>query len=69
MILPTLGTWFLRPGLDPTSPNMCHFSGAVLEGSRIEVVLAKPVDKQDYVRYTRGGGRGVLTQVKTVYIL
>ena len=32
-------------------------SGSSLEGSRIEVVLAKPVDKE-HVRYTRGAGRG-----------
>lgn len=26
----------------------------LLEGSTIEVVLAKPVDKNEYIRYTRG---------------
>lgn len=31
----------------------------VIDGSPIEVTLAKPVDKDSYVRYTRGtGGRG-----------
>lgn len=31
----------------------------VVDGSPIEVTLAKPVDKDSYVRYTRGtGGRG-----------
>lgn len=30
-----------------------------MDGSPIEVTLAKPVDKDSYVRYTRGtGGRG-----------
>ncbi|KAM6442630.1 APOBEC1 complementation factor isoform 3-T7 [Liasis olivaceus] len=34
-------------------------NGKVLDGSPIEVTLAKPVDKDSYVRYTRGtGGRG-----------
>lgn len=31
----------------------------MIDGSPIEVTLAKPVDKDSYVRYTRGtGGRG-----------
>lgn len=31
----------------------------LVDGSPIEVTLAKPVDKDSYVRYTRGtGGRG-----------
>lgn len=31
----------------------------MVDGSPIEVTLAKPVDKDSYVRYTRGtGGRG-----------
>ncbi|XP_035000739.2 APOBEC1 complementation factor [Hippoglossus stenolepis] len=34
-------------------------NGKVVDGSPIEVSLAKPVDKDSYVRYTRGtGGRG-----------
>lgn len=34
-------------------------NGKLLDGSPIEVTLAKPVDKDSYVRYTRGtGGRG-----------
>ncbi|XP_072851369.2 APOBEC1 complementation factor isoform X1 [Pogona vitticeps] len=36
-------------------------NGKVLDGSPIEVTLAKPVDKDSYVRYTRGtGGRGTI---------
>lgn len=35
------------------------FVTQVVDGSPIEVTLAKPVDKDSYVRYTRGtGGRG-----------
>ncbi|CAL8302554.1 unnamed protein product [Lota lota] len=38
---------------------MNALNGKVIEGSPIEVTLAKPVDKDSYVRYTRGtGGRG-----------
>ncbi|XP_063163524.1 APOBEC1 complementation factor isoform X2 [Candoia aspera] len=34
-------------------------NGKLLDGSPIEVTLAKPVDKDSYIRYTRGtGGRG-----------
>ncbi|XP_024913200.1 APOBEC1 complementation factor isoform X2 [Cynoglossus semilaevis] len=34
-------------------------NGKLVDGSPIEVTLAKPVDKDSYVRYTRGtGGRG-----------
>ncbi|XP_060624774.2 APOBEC1 complementation factor isoform X1 [Anolis sagrei] len=34
-------------------------NGKMVDGSPIEVTLAKPVDKDSYVRYTRGtGGRG-----------
>ncbi|KAK7877144.1 hypothetical protein WMY93_032124 [Mugilogobius chulae] len=42
--------------------NQLH--GKVIDGSAVEVTLAKPVDKDSYVRYTRGtGGRGAaLTQ-------
>ncbi|XP_016368780.1 APOBEC1 complementation factor isoform X1 [Sinocyclocheilus rhinocerous] len=40
--------------------NAMHaLNGKVIDGSPIEVTLAKPVDKDSYVRYTRGtGGRG-----------
>ncbi|KAI7797249.1 APOBEC1 complementation factor [Triplophysa rosa] len=38
---------------------MNALNGKVIDGSPIEVTLAKPVDKDNYVRYTRGtGGRG-----------
>lgn len=38
---------------------MSQLNGKVVDGSPIEVTLAKPVDKDSYVRYTRGtGGRG-----------
>ncbi|KAM9838035.1 APOBEC1 complementation factor isoform 2-T2 [Aulostomus maculatus] len=38
---------------------MKTLNGKVVDGSPIEVTLAKPVDKDSYVRYTRGtGGRG-----------
>ncbi|XP_034050625.1 APOBEC1 complementation factor isoform X2 [Thalassophryne amazonica] len=38
---------------------MKALNGKVLDGCPIEVTLAKPVDKDSYVRYTRGtGGRG-----------
>ncbi|XP_030195346.1 APOBEC1 complementation factor isoform X2 [Gadus morhua] len=38
---------------------MNALNGKLIEGSPIEVTLAKPVDKDSYVRYTRGtGGRG-----------
>ncbi|KAJ0016286.1 hypothetical protein NQD34_014576 [Periophthalmus magnuspinnatus] len=41
--------------------NQLH--GKVIDGSPIEVTLAKPVDKDSYVRYTRGtGGRGATLQ-------
>ncbi|XP_072320288.1 APOBEC1 complementation factor-like [Eucyclogobius newberryi] len=41
--------------------NQLH--GKVIDGSSIEVTLAKPVDKDSYVRYTRGtGGRGAALQ-------
>ncbi|NXP75037.1 A1CF factor, partial [Ramphastos sulfuratus] len=40
----------------------------VLDGSPIEVTLAKPVDKDSYVRYTRGtGGRGSMLQGDYTY--
>lgn len=39
--------------------NFCTPCIQVVDGSPIEVTLAKPVDKDSYVRYTRGtGGRG-----------
>lgn len=42
----------------------------VLDGSPIEVTLAKPVDKDSYVRYTRGtGGRGTMPQGEYTYSL
>ncbi|XP_047464981.1 APOBEC1 complementation factor isoform X2 [Mugil cephalus] len=38
---------------------MNTLNGKIVDGSPIEVTLAKPVDKDSYVRYTRGtGGRG-----------
>ena len=37
---------------------LSYFPDAILDGAKIEVVLAKPVDKGNYVRYTRGAGRG-----------
>ncbi|XP_049320796.1 APOBEC1 complementation factor isoform X2 [Astyanax mexicanus] len=38
---------------------MNALNGKIIDGSPIEVTLAKPVDKDSYVRYTRGtGGRG-----------
>lgn len=41
------------------SANFCAPCIQVVDGSPIEVTLAKPVDKDSYVRYTRGtGGRG-----------
>ncbi|XP_061562179.1 APOBEC1 complementation factor isoform X1 [Phycodurus eques] len=44
---------------DDAIDAMKALDGKVLDGSPIEVTLAKPVDKDSYVRYTRGtGGRG-----------
>lgn len=50
-------------------PHSCTSSGVqVLDGSPIEVTLAKPVDKDSYVRYTRGtGGRGAVLQGEYTY--
>ncbi|XP_012734544.1 APOBEC1 complementation factor isoform X1 [Fundulus heteroclitus] len=51
---------------------MNALNGKVVDGSPIEVTLAKPVDKDSYVRYTRGtGGRGgsVLQTDYTAYTL
>ncbi|XP_041466602.1 probable RNA-binding protein 46 isoform X2 [Lytechinus variegatus] len=41
---------------------MNAMDNALLDGAKIEVVLAKPVDKGNYVRYTRGSGRGYVQQ-------
>ncbi|XP_031458438.1 APOBEC1 complementation factor isoform X1 [Phasianus colchicus] len=47
---------------------MKALNGKVLDGSPIEVTLAKPVDKDSYVRYTRGtGGRGAVLQGEYTY--
>ncbi|XP_025953211.2 APOBEC1 complementation factor isoform X1 [Dromaius novaehollandiae] len=47
---------------------MKALNGKVLDGSPIEVTLAKPVDKDSYVRYTRGtGGRGTVLQGEYTY--
>lgn len=44
---------------DDAVSAMNALNGKVVDGSPIEVTLAKPVDKDSYVRYTRGtGGRG-----------
>ncbi|XP_069016002.1 APOBEC1 complementation factor isoform X2 [Embiotoca jacksoni] len=44
---------------DDALSAMNALNGKVVDGSPIEVTLAKPVDKDSYVRYTRGtGGRG-----------
>ncbi|XP_071071898.1 APOBEC1 complementation factor isoform X3 [Dasypus novemcinctus] len=49
---------------------MKALNGKVLDGSPIEVTLAKPVDKDSYVRYTRGtGGRGSMLQGEYTYSL
>ncbi|XP_067908601.1 APOBEC1 complementation factor isoform X4 [Heterodontus francisci] len=49
---------------------MNRMNGKVLDGSPIEVTLAKPVDKDSYVRYTRGtGGRGAVLQGEYTYTL
>ncbi|XP_076856757.1 APOBEC1 complementation factor isoform X2 [Brachyhypopomus gauderio] len=50
---------------------MNALNGKVVDGSPIEVTLAKPVDKDSYVRYTRGtGGRGgALLQGEYTYTL
>ncbi|XP_026865240.2 APOBEC1 complementation factor isoform X1 [Electrophorus electricus] len=50
---------------------MNALNGKVIDGSPIEVTLAKPVDKDSYVRYTRGtGGRGgALLQGEYTYTL
>ncbi|XP_072095826.1 APOBEC1 complementation factor isoform X4 [Mobula birostris] len=49
---------------------MNAMNGKILDGSPIEVTLAKPVDKDSYVRYTRGtGGRGAMMQGEYTYTL
>ncbi|NWY40056.1 A1CF factor, partial [Sylvia atricapilla] len=49
---------------------MKTLNGKVLDGSPIEVTLAKPVDKDSYVRYTRGtGGRAPALQGDYTYTL
>ncbi|NXM73043.1 A1CF factor, partial [Serilophus lunatus] len=49
---------------------MKALNGKVLDGSPIEVTLAKPVDKDSYVRYTRGtGGRAPVLQGEYTYTL
>lgn len=52
-------------------PVPCSLPAAkVLDGSPIEVTLAKPVDKDSYVRYTRGtGGRAPVLQGDYTYTL
>ncbi|KAM4636871.1 APOBEC1 complementation factor isoform 2-T2 [Discoglossus pictus] len=45
-------------------------NGKIIDGSPIEVTLAKPVDKDSYVRYTRGtGGRGAAVQGEYAYTI
>ncbi|XP_029465648.1 APOBEC1 complementation factor isoform X2 [Rhinatrema bivittatum] len=47
---------------------MDALNGKVIDGSPIEVTLAKPVDKDSYIRYTRGtGGRGAVVQGEYAY--
>ncbi|NXC30385.1 A1CF factor, partial [Campylorhamphus procurvoides] len=49
---------------------MKALNGKVLDGSPIEVTLAKPVDKDSYVRYTRGtGGRAPVLPGEYTYSL
>ncbi|XP_030058955.1 APOBEC1 complementation factor isoform X2 [Microcaecilia unicolor] len=48
--------------------SMNALNGKVIDGSPIEVMLAKPVDKDNYIRYTRGtGGRGTVMQGEYAY--
>ncbi|XP_008574482.1 PREDICTED: APOBEC1 complementation factor [Galeopterus variegatus] len=55
---------------DDAVEAMKALNGKVLDGSPIEVTLAKPVDKDSYVRYTRGtGGRGTMLQGDYTYSL
>jgi len=48
---------------------MKQLDGTKIEGSLVEVTLAKPVDKNDHIRYTRGAGRtvGPLAQAALTY--
>lgn len=49
---------------------MNTLNGKIIDGSPIEVTLAKPVDKESYVRYTRGtGGRGAAIQGEYAYTI
>ncbi|XP_018424041.1 PREDICTED: APOBEC1 complementation factor isoform X2 [Nanorana parkeri] len=49
---------------------MNALNGKIIDGSPIEVTLAKPVDKDSYVRYTRGtGGRGGAIQGEYTYTI
>ncbi|XP_041118245.1 APOBEC1 complementation factor isoform X3 [Polyodon spathula] len=49
---------------------MNTLNGKLVDGSPIEVTLAKPVDKDSYVRHTRGtGGRGSVLQGEYAYTL
>ncbi|XP_072279340.1 APOBEC1 complementation factor isoform X2 [Pyxicephalus adspersus] len=49
---------------------MHALNGKIIDGSPIEVTLAKPVDKDSYVRYTRGtGGRGGAVQGEYTYTI
>ncbi|XP_068114653.1 APOBEC1 complementation factor isoform X2 [Hyperolius riggenbachi] len=49
---------------------MHALNGKIVDGSPIEVSLAKPVDKDSYVRYTRGtGGRGGAIQGEYTYTI
>lgn len=49
---------------------MNALNGKIIDGSPIEVTLAKPVDKDSYVRYTRGtGGRGGAIQGEYAYTI
>lgn len=55
--------WLCNPNLIVLKlfPHLLN-TDALLDGAKIEVVLAKPVDKGNYVRYTRGAGRGYVQQ-------
>ncbi|XP_066454899.1 APOBEC1 complementation factor isoform X1 [Eleutherodactylus coqui] len=49
---------------------MNALNGKIIDGSPIEVTLAKPVDKDSYVRHTRGtGGRGGAVQGEYAYTI
>ena len=37
--------------------SLCS-TGKLIDNSQVEVCLAKPVDKTEYVRFSRGGSRG-----------